>query len=77
MLDYIPILDTPFELSVFWPSDTEIRLNELKFSDSYHYHYLKRGSCRLPVFAATLLKVYFKHGTRDGKHDDVTSRSQT
>ena len=25
-------------------------------------------------FAMTLRKVNFKHGTRDGKHDDVTSR---
>ena len=25
--------DTTFELSVFWPSDTEIRINELRFSD--------------------------------------------
>ena len=31
---YIPINDTSFELSVFWPSGTEIRINELRFSDS-------------------------------------------
>ena len=31
---YIPINDTTFELSVFWPSDTESRMNELRFSDS-------------------------------------------
>ena len=31
---YIHINDTTFELSVFWPSDTESRINELKFSDS-------------------------------------------
>ena len=31
---YIPINDTSFELSVFWPSDTENRINELRFSDS-------------------------------------------
>ena len=32
---YIPINDnTTFELSVFWPSDTESRINELRFSDS-------------------------------------------
>ena len=30
---YIPITDTTLELSVFWPSDTESRINELKFSD--------------------------------------------
>ena len=28
-------------------------------------------------FAATLRQVNFKHGTRDGKHDDVTSRNVT
>ena len=31
---YIPINDTSFELSVFWPSDTESRINELRFSES-------------------------------------------
>ena len=31
---YIPINDTSFELSVFWPSDTENWINKLRFSDS-------------------------------------------
>ena len=31
---YIPITDTTLELSVFWPSDTESRINELRFSAS-------------------------------------------
>ena len=31
---YIPIIDTTFEMSVFWPSDTESRINELRFSES-------------------------------------------
>ena len=34
MLDFILINDTTFELSVFWPSDTESRINELRFSES-------------------------------------------
>ena len=33
-LYYIPITDTTLELSVFWPSDTESRMNELRFSES-------------------------------------------
>ena len=33
-LYYIPIIDTSFEQSVFWLSDTENRINELRFSDS-------------------------------------------
>ena len=28
------ITDTTLELSVFWPSDTESRINELRFSES-------------------------------------------
>ena len=28
---YIPIYNTTFELSVFWPSDTESWINELSF----------------------------------------------
>ena len=31
---YMPINDTTLELSVFWPSDTESQINELRFSDS-------------------------------------------
>ena len=31
---YIPITDTTLDLSVFWPSDTESRINELRFSES-------------------------------------------
>ena len=30
---YKPINDTTFELSVFWPSDSEIWINELRFYD--------------------------------------------
>ena len=33
MLYYIPINDTPIELHVFWPSDTERRI-KLTFSES-------------------------------------------
>ena len=31
---YIPINGTTLELSVFWPSDTESWINELRFSES-------------------------------------------
>ena len=31
---YIPITDMTLELPVFWPSDTESRINELRFSES-------------------------------------------
>ena len=30
---YILITDTTLELSVFWPSDTESQINELRFSE--------------------------------------------
>ena len=30
----IPITESPLELSVFWPSDTESRIKELRFSKS-------------------------------------------
>ena len=29
----LPINDTSFELSVFWPSDTESQINEHRFSE--------------------------------------------
>ena len=31
---YIHITDMTLELSVFWPSDTESQINELRFSES-------------------------------------------
>ena len=31
---YKPINDTTLEMSFFWPSDTESRMNELRFSES-------------------------------------------
>ena len=31
---YIPTTDTTLELSLFWPSDAESRINELRFSES-------------------------------------------
>ena len=41
-LYYIPINDTTFELSVFWPSDTESCINELRFSDSVSISFITR-----------------------------------
>ena len=71
---YIHINDTTFELSVFWPSDTEKRINELRFSDSVSLSFKTRLTS-VSIFAATLRKVNFKHGNRDRKHDDVMSRN--
>ena len=69
---YIPINDTALELSVFWPSDTESRVNELRFSESISLSFITRLTS-VTCFATTLRRVFFKHGTRDGKHDDITS----
>ena len=55
-------------------NDTESRINELRFSDSVSLSFKTRLTLWLPVVAAMLHKVNFKHGTRDGKRDDVSSR---
>ena len=34
--------DATFELSIFWPSDTESWINELRFSDSVSLSFKKR-----------------------------------
>ena len=50
---HIPINDTSFELSVFWPSYTESRINPLRFSESISLSFKTRltlGTC----LAATL-----------------------
>ena len=59
---YIPINDTALELPVFWPSVTENRTNELRFSDSVSLSFKTRLTL-VTCFAATLHYVYFKHGT--------------
>ena len=41
-LYYIPINDTTLELSVFWPSDTESRINKLRFSESISLSFKRR-----------------------------------
>ena len=56
----IPINDTSFELSVFWPSDTESQINELRFSDSISLSF-KRRLKSVTCFMATLRKINFKH----------------
>ena len=73
---YIPINDTTFKLSVFWPSDTESRINELRFSDSVSLSFKTRLTL-VTCFCGDVHKVNFRHGTRGGKHDDVTSRNVT
>ena len=39
---YIPIYNSSIELSVFWLSDTESRINELRFSDSVSLSFKRR-----------------------------------
>ena len=41
-LYYIPINDMTLELSVFWPSDTESRINKLRFSESISLSFKRR-----------------------------------
>ena len=66
---YIPINDTTFELSVFRLSDTDSRINELRFSDSVSLFFKAR------LTSVTCFCV--KHGARDVNHDDVTSPNMT
>ena len=68
---YIPINDTTFELSVFWLSDTGSRINELRFSESVSLSFKTRLTS-VTCFCGD----DFNHGTRDEKHDDVTSRNE-
>ena len=72
---YIPITDTTLELSVFWPSDTESQINELRFSESISLSFKTRLTS-VTCFCGDVT-VNCKHGTRDGKHVDVTSRNVT
>ena len=53
--------DTTLELSVFWPSDTESRINELRFSESISLSFKTRLTS-VTCSSATLRKVNCKHG---------------
>ena len=58
-LYYIPINDTTFKLSVFWPYDTESRINKLrfKFSDSVSLSF----KTRLTLVTCFLWRRYIKY----------------
>ena len=49
---FIPLNDTTLELSVFWPSDAESRINELRFSESISLSFKTRLTL-VTAFAAT------------------------
>ena len=70
---YIPITDTTLELFVFWPSDTESRIDELRFSESISLSF----KTRLTSVTCFCGEVNCEHGTSDGKHVDITSRNVT
>ena len=63
-VQYVDLNETSSELSVFWLSDTESRINQLMFSDSVSLSF-KTKLTSVPVFAAMLCKVNFEYGTRD------------
>ena len=56
---YIPINDTTIELSVFWPSDTESQINELRFSDSVSLSFKKRLTS-VTCFCGDVIQIIFK-----------------
>ena len=68
---YISINDPSFELSVFWLSDIESRINELRFSDSISLSF----KMRLTLVTWQRYVEYISSIFRDGKHDDITSRN--
>ena len=74
IVNYIPINDTTFERSVFWPSNTESWINELRFSDSISLSFKTRLTS-VTCFCDDITSSNLKHGTTEGKHDDVTSRN--
>ena len=55
---FIRINDTSFELSVFWLSDTESLINELRFSDPISLSFKTRLTS-VTCFAGTLRKDPF------------------
>ena len=64
-LYYIPITDTTLELSVFWPSDTESRINELRFSESISLSFKTRLTsviCFCGDVTLSKLQVWNKRG---------------
>ena len=65
ILYYILINDTTLELSVSWPSDTEIQINELRFSESISLSFKTRLTsvtcfCRHKYIAVNVNLVYWK-----------------
>ena len=74
---YIPINDTSFELSVFWPSDTEIRFNELRFSESISLSFKTRLKLVTCFCGNVTYSKFQAWNQRRKKHDDIMSRNDT
>ena len=75
-INYIPINDTTLELSVFWPSDTESRINELRFSESISLSFKTRLTS-VTCFYGDVTQSNFQAWNQRRKHDDVTSYNMT
>ena len=58
----IPINDTTFKLSVFWPSDTESQIVELRFSDSVSLSFKTRLTS-VTCFCGDVMYSKFPAGT--------------
>ena len=58
-LNYIPINETPFELHVFWPSDTGCR-SKLTFSESVSPQELEAIMSQYAISSKWLLKIFIQ-----------------
>ena len=88
ILYYIPINDTTFDLSVFWPSDTESRINQLRLSDPISLSFKTRLTL-VTYFVVTLGKISSmdsemknmmtlrQETEREGKRSSIFSRLKT
>ena len=64
---YIPINDTSFEMSFFWPPGKVSRISELSFSDALSLSFKMRLTL-VTCFCGVILI-----SSRDGTHDDLIS----
>ena len=68
---YISITDTTLELSVFWPSDTESRINELRFCESISLSFKTRHTsviCFCGDVSYSKLQAWNQRQTRKSVH---------
>ena len=76
MMSYYILINDTYLLNCLFSGHLIHKTNALWFSDSVSLSFKTRLTV-VTCFCSNVTLINFKHGTRDGKHDDIMSRNGT